>query len=43
VIRSSLADWRSMKKECRHARHSYCLPGVAVSSKNSVQHQKNFS
>ncbi len=22
VIRSSLADWRSMKKECRHARHS---------------------
>ncbi len=21
VIRSSLADWRSMKKECRHARH----------------------
>jgi hypothetical protein len=23
VIRSSLADWRSMKKECRHARHRY--------------------
>jgi hypothetical protein len=22
VIRSSLVDWRSMKKECRHARHS---------------------
>ncbi len=22
VIRSSPADWRSMKKECRHARHS---------------------
>ncbi len=22
VIRSSLADWRSMKKECRHARHT---------------------
>ncbi len=21
VIRSSLVDWRSMKKECRHARH----------------------
>jgi hypothetical protein len=21
VIRSSLADWRSMKKECRHAQH----------------------
>ncbi len=23
VIRSSLADWRSMKKECRHARHTF--------------------
>jgi hypothetical protein len=23
VIRSSLVDWRSMKKECRHARHIY--------------------
>ncbi len=23
VIHSSLADWRSMKKECRHARHSH--------------------
>ncbi len=23
VIRSSLADWQSMKKECRHARHKY--------------------
>jgi hypothetical protein len=22
VIRSSLVDWRSMKKECRHARHT---------------------
>ncbi len=22
VIRSSLVDWRSMKKECRHARHN---------------------
>jgi hypothetical protein len=22
VIRSSLADWQSMKKECRHARHN---------------------
>jgi hypothetical protein len=21
VIRSSLTDWRSMKKKCRHARH----------------------
>jgi hypothetical protein len=23
VIRSSLVDWRSMKKECRHARHIF--------------------
>ncbi len=23
VIRSSLVDWWSMKKECRHARHSW--------------------
>jgi hypothetical protein len=23
VIRSSLTDWRSMKKECRHARHMF--------------------
>ncbi len=27
VIRSSPADWRSMKKECRHARHTY-IPRV---------------
>ncbi len=32
VIRSSLTDWRSMKKECRHARHTYNL-----SSKNKWQ------
>jgi hypothetical protein len=25
VIRSSLVDWQSMKKECRHARHNWCL------------------
>jgi hypothetical protein len=25
VIRSSLVDWWSMKKECRHARHSQCI------------------
>ncbi len=25
VIRSSLVDWRSMKKECRHARHNSVL------------------
>jgi hypothetical protein len=26
VIRSSLTDWRPMKKKCRHARHSYACP-----------------
>ncbi len=25
VLRSSLADWRPMKKECRHARHNALL------------------
>jgi hypothetical protein len=29
VIRSSLADWRSMKKECRHARHN-CIHVYSV-------------
>ncbi len=27
VIRSSLVDWRSMKKECRHARHT-TIPSI---------------
>ncbi len=25
MIRSSLTDWRPMKKKCRHARHSNCI------------------
>jgi hypothetical protein len=32
VIRSSLVDWRSMKKECRHARHSVFIVYLSMLS-----------
>jgi hypothetical protein len=32
VIRSSLADWRPMKKECRHARHRYWPPLLVLAA-----------
>ncbi len=32
VIRSSPADWRSMKKECRHARHNALQLGLVLHS-----------
>ncbi len=37
VIRSSLIDWRSMKKECRHARHT-CLSIFPVNHVHLVHH-----
>ncbi len=33
VIRSSLVDWWSMKKECRHARHT-CIFVIWIFQKN---------
>jgi hypothetical protein len=41
VIRSSLVDWWSMKKECRHARHNYSLD--CVPSYVTVRRKRDFN
>ncbi len=39
VIRSSLVDWRSMKKECRHARHRYSP--LLIFAQSFLQYREN--